>query len=180
VLDADDACPLEPGEVSEKGCKPRVSVSAQGELVFSEQILFEPNKDIIVDSGAGILSAIAKTLVDRPEINRVRVEGHTDSSGGVALNEKLSRMRAKAVAEWLIAHEVAASRLLPVGCGPNHPIADNTSDEGRTKNRRVMFQVIDPVPSEAERAKTPKGCQVVRLKGAGKAPAAKTPAPATP
>lgn len=182
VLDGDDACPLEAGEPSEKGCRPRVSVSAQGEIQFSEQILFEPNKDIILESGQGILSAIAKTLIDKPELNRVRIEGHTDNSGGVALNDKLSRARAKSVAEWLIAHEVAASRLLPVGCGPKHPIADNSTDEGKMKNRRVMFQVIDPVPSEAERAKTPAGCQVVRLKGGAKATVApaKATAPAAP
>lgn len=67
----------------------------------------------------------------------VRVEGHTDSSGRLAQNNKLSQARAESVKAFLIEHGVSAERVSAQGFGPSKPIADNASVEGRAKNRRV-------------------------------------------
>jgi SH3 domain-containing YSC84-like protein 1 len=65
------------------------------------------------------------------------VEGYTDSVGDKAANQKLSEERAKAVADWLEAHGVDRSRLSVKGYGESNPVADNSTPEGRAKNRRV-------------------------------------------
>ena len=68
---------------------------------------------------------------------KMRIEGHTDSTGTKAGNQALSQQRAAAVAAWLVAKGVAAGRLTAVGMGDTKPIADNSTDDGRAKNRRV-------------------------------------------
>jgi len=67
----------------------------------------------------------------------VRIEGHTDNVGGAAANQTLSEKRAQSVRDWLVAHGIAADRLTAQGYGAAKPVADNGTDEGRTKNRRV-------------------------------------------
>ena len=68
---------------------------------------------------------------------KVRVEGHTDSIGEAAANQELSERRAKAVAEALATLGVDPGRLVPVGFGESRPVADNGTESGRAKNRRV-------------------------------------------
>lgn len=68
---------------------------------------------------------------------RLAVAGHTDNVGAKAMNLTLSRQRAQSVVTWLTAHGIAADRLLPGGFGDLAPVAENTSEDGRAKNRRV-------------------------------------------
>ena len=67
-----------------------------------------------------------------------QIEGHTDSVGGDAYNERLSQQRAKSVARYLTEHHKLKDRTIAVGYGEQKPIADNTTDDGRQKNRRVQ------------------------------------------
>jgi outer membrane protein OmpA-like peptidoglycan-associated protein len=69
----------------------------------------------------------------------IEVQGHTDNVGGDQYNLTLSQARADAVTTWLGGHGIAATRLSAKGYGRNQPIADNDSDEGRAKNRRVVL-----------------------------------------
>jgi len=71
-----------------------------------------------------------------PEM-KVSIEGHTDNTGDPAANKKLSERRAKAVQESLVAKGIAAARLSSRGWGQEKPVADNRSEEGKAKNRRV-------------------------------------------
>ncbi len=71
------------------------------------------------------------------QILRVSIEGHTDNVGDPAANKKLSSDRANAVMNALIAKGIDKSRLSSVGWGQEKPVADNGTDEGRAKNRRV-------------------------------------------
>ena len=73
---------------------------------------------------------------------KIEVQGHTDNVGNDAYNQTLSEARAKAVAAGLTQHGVAADRLSAKGYGKTKPVADNGSDEGRAKNRRV--EIADP------------------------------------
>jgi outer membrane protein OmpA-like peptidoglycan-associated protein len=68
---------------------------------------------------------------------RFNIEGHTDSTGSVATNKELSMQRAMTVRTYLIAHGVPASSIDVAGLGSSTPVADNTTADGRTRNRRV-------------------------------------------
>jgi len=68
---------------------------------------------------------------------KLRVEGHTDSQGNGAANQALSEKRAQAVVAWLTGKGISASRLTAKGFGATKPVADNSTDDGRAKNRRV-------------------------------------------
>lgn len=75
-------------------------------------------------------------LQQDPDV-KISVEGHTDNVGSAASNQALSEKHAQAVVAWLTSHGVAAARLKAKGWGQSKPLADNGSDEGRGKNRRV-------------------------------------------
>lgn len=99
-------------------------------------IHFDTGKaDILPDSEA-TLNEIVK-LMQQDAALRLRVEGHTDNQGAAASNQTLSEKRAQAVVTWLAAHGVPAARLTAKGFGQTKPIADNSTDDGRAKNRRV-------------------------------------------
>jgi outer membrane protein OmpA-like peptidoglycan-associated protein len=74
---------------------------------------------------------------------RFEVQGHTDAAGPAAANVTLSHQRAEAIVEWLTEHGVEASRLVGKGYGDTVPLADNTSDEGRARNRRVELKKLN-------------------------------------
>jgi outer membrane protein OmpA-like peptidoglycan-associated protein len=83
-----------------------------------------------------VLEEVARALTAHPDW-KVAVEGHTDSSGGAAHNQQLSEARAAAVRDGLVARGVAAQRLVAVGFGAARPVADNATELGRARNRRV-------------------------------------------
>ncbi len=99
-------------------------------------IHFDTGKATIQPDSENVLGEIVKLLQQNPDL-KLRVEGHTDNQGNAAANQTLSEKRAQAVVAWLVAHEVSASRLTAVGLGQTKPVADNSTPEGRTKNRRV-------------------------------------------
>jgi|SRR5581483_11854968 len=101
---------------------------------------FDFDKADIKPAGREVLEGAVKTLRDNPTIH-VMVEGHTDSVGSDAYNQKLSERRAKAVRDYLVRQGIEASRLTTRGYGESRPIADNTTAEGRAKNRRVEVVV---------------------------------------
>jgi outer membrane protein OmpA-like peptidoglycan-associated protein len=92
--------------------------------------------DITADS-AKVLAEIGSLLARKPDW-RLRVEGHTDNVGSAKSNQELSGKRAQAVKAWLGSkHGVPPERLETQGFGDTKPVADNKTDEGRAKNRRV-------------------------------------------
>ena len=80
-----------------------------------------------------------KMLMDQNPELRYEVQGHTDSTGTPEANQKLSERRAKAIVDKLVELGISRSRLTAVGKGQYSPIADNSTEEGRAKNRRVVF-----------------------------------------
>lgn len=97
---------------------------------------FEMGKAELLSASEAVLKEVLKLLNDNPSL-RIRVEGHTDSVGARDLNQKLSEQRARAVVNWLTANGIDKSRLTAQGFADTKPVADNSADEGRAKNRRV-------------------------------------------
>jgi OOP family OmpA-OmpF porin len=75
---------------------------------------------------------------------RGEIEGHTDDLGSLTYNQKLSEERAEAVKSYVVSKGVDPSRVSAKGFGKSEPIAENGTEEGRARNRRVLFKRIDP------------------------------------
>jgi outer membrane protein OmpA-like peptidoglycan-associated protein len=99
-------------------------------------IRFETSQATIKPESKPIVDQIAAALRDNPALN-VSVEGHTDNTGTPQGNKALSLKRAEAVVAALVQAGIAAGRLTAAGWGQEKPVADNRSEEGRTRNRRV-------------------------------------------
>ena len=109
--------------------------------VALDGVLFDFNKSTLQPSSDAALQPAAN-LMSTDKALKLEVQGHTDNVGNDAYNQTLSEARAKAVVTWLTQHGVAADRLTARGYGKTKPVADNGSDEGRAKNRRV--EIADP------------------------------------
>ncbi len=108
-----------------------------GRVLLSEsEIHFATNQSAVPAEAEGVLSDVARKLNDNPGW-KLRVEGYTDNVGSKAANQNLSKQRATAVMNWLIDHGVDRRRLTARGYGDARPLGDNSTDEGRAKNRRV-------------------------------------------
>ena len=104
-------------------------------------ISFDTGRSIIRPDMAPILSKFAQGLDGSMN---VQITGHTDSQGSDAINNPLSKDRADAVRDYLVAQGVPATRISTAGRGEHQPIADNTTAEGRAKNRRVEIFLREP------------------------------------
>ncbi len=99
-------------------------------------IEFDVDSATIRAESKGVLDDVARALAARTEW-RLAVEGHTDATGTAAHNQELSAARAAAVRAYLAAHGIAGDRLRAAGFGATRPVADNSTDLGRARNRRV-------------------------------------------
>ena len=147
VPDDQDACPDEPGspnaDPKKNGC-PLSSVKG-GKIVIVEPVFFATDKDVILQQSYPVLQSVADALQKAPEIKKILIEGHTDNRGAHNYNVDLSNRRAKSVLKWLSeTGGVSITRLQAKGFGPSRPIDTNNTPEGREKNRRVEFVIIDP------------------------------------
>ena len=104
-------------------------------------IEFESGSAVLTDAGQKILDEMAVAL-NKVGGKKVKIVGHTDSSGDATKNLKLSQDRALAVKNYLISKSIPADHLSAEGLGSSKPVADNTSPEGRKKNRRIEFTVL--------------------------------------
>jgi OOP family OmpA-OmpF porin len=100
------------------------------------RIHFDPNKATILPDSQPILEQVAELMRSQAEL-RLSVEGHTDNTGTAQANKALSQRRAESVVAALVQKGVARARLAAVGWGQERPVADNLSDQGRDKNRRI-------------------------------------------
>ena len=105
------------------------------------ELRFAPSQAVLPEGELPSLERLAELLNAHPQLT-ARIEGHTDSIGGIALNQTLSLKRAEAVRQALIARGVAAERLTAEGLGPARPIATNATPDGRGQNRRVEVYLL--------------------------------------
>jgi OOP family OmpA-OmpF porin len=118
-------------------------VLKKDKLELPGEIAFESGKAVIMPESEPIIDSLKNYLEKTPRVTKLRIEGHTDNVGAPEANEKLSGERALAIKAALVAKGIKAERLLAVGFGQTKPIADNTTDEGKAKNRRTEFHVAE-------------------------------------
>ena len=113
-----------------------------GASVVLQNIFFETNKSVITPLSYPALDRVISFMKKNPAI-KVEIDGHTDSVGSEAYNQRLSQARAQAVVEYLVKHGISRDRLVAKGFGESKPVAPNTTPEGRAKNRRVEFKILE-------------------------------------
>lgn len=99
-------------------------------------INFDTGKSTIKSESQKVVDQIAEMMQNNPDLH-ISVEGHTDTVGDRAKNKALSEDRAKSVVACLVKQGIDAKRLSAAGFGQDKPTADNKTEEGRAKNRRV-------------------------------------------
>ena len=109
-----------------------------GERIILEGVNFETNKTELLPYARQILDQVATSLLMNPTAE-VAIHGHTDNVGGAKYNMQLSLGRAEAVKAYLVSKGISAGRITTKGFGFTKPIADNSTAEGRAKNRRIEF-----------------------------------------
>lgn len=112
-----------------------------GKSMVLNNLYFEVGKADINTSFSSDLAKLIQFLNDNPA-TRLEIQGHTDNTGSLAINSKLSQERANSVVNYLIQHGIEDNRLSAIGFGSSLPIADNNSAEGRTQNRRVVMKIL--------------------------------------
>jgi outer membrane protein OmpA-like peptidoglycan-associated protein len=117
-------------------------VKADSLIILGAELLFETNKSALRSEHFLTLNSIVEYLQMHPE-RSVRISGHTDNVGKEANNLALSKQRADVVAEYLIRNGIDRVRIETAGLGSAKPIAENKTNEGRKKNRRVELLMHD-------------------------------------
>jgi OmpA-OmpF porin, OOP family len=140
IPDLADTCPLQAETVNgwqdHDGCPDQVIAELAG-------IAFELSSSKIDPASAPILERAYQLLRDNAQL-AVEVSGHTSNEGDQDRNLELSLRRAQAVKEYLVKRGIPEGRILTVGHGADSPVADNLTEDGRRKNRRIEFRILKP------------------------------------
>lgn len=112
-----------------------------GQSAQLHNVLFVRSKSILLPGSYPELNKLANVMKENSLMN-IQVSGHTDNTGNAELNKQLSRERAEAVKAYLIKRGVEESRITTIGYGGEKPIADNSYEATRKKNRRVEFEIM--------------------------------------
>lgn len=135
-------------EQATRGTNVEVTRTENNELKLNipNDISFDTGSAAIKPQLRAVLDPFANSLRDDPSA-RLTIVGHTDNTGSDAVNNPLSIERAYSVRDYLTARGVALSRVDTVGRGDREPVAENTTESGRAKNRRVEIFLREPAPS---------------------------------
>lgn len=120
-----------------------LAVLTDKKIEIKEMVQFDLNSPVIKPESFQLLNDVAKILKDHPEVKKVAIEGHASADGDDNQNLLLSDARAKSVMAYLVKEGIDAKRLSAQGFGEKKPIADNNTEEGRIKNRRVEFNIVE-------------------------------------
>ena len=137
-----DAAPLTIDTTSVQPSVPLPKARADSLIILSAGLLFETDKSTLKSEHFVKLNSIVDYLRLHPE-RSVIISGHTDNTGTEMHNLTLSKQRADVVAEYLVDNGIAINRVQTSGLGSAKPIAPNTTNEGRMRNRRVELLIYD-------------------------------------
>lgn len=113
-----------------------------GRIDLQETVQFQTSSATLLRASRGLLDEVARIMSEHPEIEKVSVEGHTDSRGNDAFNLDLSKRRAASVVSYLVGKGIDASRLSSEGYGETRPLDPAENAAAWTKNRRVELKVV--------------------------------------
>ena len=146
IADVDDQCPNEPETINdyqdEDGCPDSFIPDVQTDHLVLEGVTFATGSANLTPDARNVLRTVANQLRVREDV-RVRIVGHTDNTGNENNNRRLSKDRADSVKQFLVSNGIRANRLVTEGRGSSQPIADNSTEGGRTRNRRIEFELLD-------------------------------------
>ncbi len=148
LVDHLDNCPTQKGLANNSGCPKKdrqLVVITKDKLEIKDRVYFGNGNARLQARSFKLLKQVAKVLKDKPHVEKVVIEGHTDDKGNDRRNLKLSQDRADTVRSYLIKQGVEGSRLETKGFGGTKPIDTNKTNAGRANNRRVEFTVPQPV-----------------------------------
>jgi len=114
----------------------------KNEKIVLNNIYFETGKYELKEESYLELNTMYMFLLNNPKL-KVEISGHTDNVGNSSFNIELSLKRAQAVADYLIKKGISKSKIIVVGYGDTQPIADNSDDTSRWKNRRIEFKIVE-------------------------------------
>ena len=109
-------------------------------VTFDNGILFATNSSQLSNSSRDALTKFANSLKNSPDTD-VTIYGHTDNTGTREVNERVSKQRADAVANFLVGNGISRARITTEGLAFDQPVADNSTAEGRAQNRRVEIYI---------------------------------------
>lgn len=138
VIDPDDACPEVAGTAANKGC-PEVVDSVPAVMAL-QNVYFETSSAKISEGYQAVLDEAAKNLKENTTIT-IEISGHTDNTGPESFNKSLSKNRANAVKAYLVKKGISSKRMTATGVSSTQPAGDNSTEEGRAKNRRVELKI---------------------------------------
>ncbi len=137
VADKDDECPEVAGLASNKGCPEVTAAVLESVSVDAKSIYFNTGKSTFRSEDVPVKIESISTLLKQYPTAKFSIEGHTDSDGSDAFNQKLSQERADVVKNALIERGMKAENLSAVGYGESKPVASNKTAAGKAKNRRT-------------------------------------------
>lgn len=140
VPDSTDRCPDEPGPVSNQGCPEVKDEIMEKTASIASSIYFEFNSARLQRRSFSPLDELVQILKDNPTYT-LSIEGHTDNVGSNEFNQKLSERRTNSVKNYLVSKGIDAGRLTATGFGEQQPVATNSTNAGRAKNRRVELKL---------------------------------------
>jgi outer membrane protein OmpA-like peptidoglycan-associated protein len=147
VADKDDDCPTVAGPISNRGCPEVTTEVIESLKIQARSVFFNSGKSTFKTGDAATiasLDAMREILRNYPNA-KFSIEGHTDSDGSNAYNQKLSEDRANAVRNALIEKGVNANNLAAVGFGETKPVASNKTATGKAQNRRTEVRHIGSI-----------------------------------
>jgi outer membrane protein OmpA-like peptidoglycan-associated protein len=158
LANPEDKCPNDPetrnGFEDADGCPDEVPPELEELAGIMEGINFDTDKDTIKSDSRPRLDNAVTVMKKYPDI-RIRIVGHTDTQGSYRHNIDLSKRRAKSVKQYMVDNGIDDSRIETQGVGPDQPVDTNDTTEGRARNRRIEFLIIDEETGKTIEGKEP-------------------------
>ena len=140
ISDMDDKCPNVAGIAEEGGCPKNYTQNVEIMSKARQGLLFNTGSAVIKETSYPVLDNVVMVLKSNPNY-KLNLDGYTDNTGNAESNLSLSQKRADAAKTYIINKGIDTSRIKATGYGIKNPVADNSTDEGRKKNRRVEFNI---------------------------------------